>query len=197
MVDGDTPTIGSGAACAATAASARAGAGAATAASAGVGAGVGAGITGQPTAIVKPRPRPTPTSQPFWDALRDERIVLQRCGDCGSWVHYPRSRCVVCLSGALEWIEVSGRGTVHTFAIARVPTAPPFADEVPQILAVVEIGAAASAAVASAVLAVRMSTTLVTAHPESITVGMAVEPVFDHGADGMTLLRFRPADEPR
>ncbi len=26
-----------------------------------------------------------------------------------------------------------------------------------------------------------------------LVVGRAVEPVFDHGADGMTLLRFRPA----
>ncbi len=155
-------------------------------------------ITGQPTAIVKPRPRPTPTSQPFWDALRDERVVLQHCRDCGSWVHYPRSRCVSCLSDALDWVEVSGRGTVYTFAIAWQPTAPPFDDEVPQIIAVVEIGAGEGPGEGSTVVSAagaRISTTLVTTELERLRVGMAVEPVFDHGADGMTLLRFRPVDE--
>jgi hypothetical protein len=41
---------------------------------------------------------------------------------------------------------------------------------------------------------VRVSTTLVDVAPEAIAIGMRVQPVFDHGDDGITLLRFRPAD---
>ena len=40
---------------------------------------------------------------------------------------------------------------------------------------------------------VRFTTTLVGVAPEAVRVGMRVAPVFDHGDDGMTLLRFRPA----
>jgi uncharacterized protein len=133
--------------------------------------------------IPKPRPVPTATSQPFWDALRDERIDLQRCDECGAWIYYPRARCPQCLSGHLTWRTVDGDGTVFTFSVALQPTAPPFADEVPQLLAMVEL-----------MVGVRVSTTLVDVAPDAITIGMRVRPVFDHGDDGITLLRFRPAD---
>ena len=133
-------------------------------------------------AMPKPRPMPTPVSQPFWDALRDERVALQRCDECATWVYYPRSRCPHCLSDRLTWADVDGRGAVYTFTVAVQPTAPPFADEVPQLLAVVELTEA-----------VRVSTTLVDVDPAAVAIGMAVAPVFDHGDDGITLLRFRPA----
>jgi len=129
----------------------------------------------------KPRPEPTPVSRPFWDGLREERIDVQRCDDCGRWVFYPRSRCPECLSDRLTWTTVEGTGAVYTFTVAEQATAPPFADEVPQLLAIVELAEG-----------VRMSTTLVDVEPDAITVGMPVAPVFDHGADGITLLRFRP-----
>jgi uncharacterized OB-fold protein len=137
-----------------------------------------------PTTTAKPRPVPTATSQPFWDALRQERVDLQHCDDCGTWVYYPRLRCPHCLSAALTWQTTSGEGTVFTFTVAPQPTAPPFADEVPQLLAMVELS-----------VGVRVSTTLVDVAPEAIAIGMRVQPVFDHGDDGITLLRFRPADQ--
>ena len=132
-------------------------------------------------ALPKPRPQPTPVSQRFWDTLRAERVDLQRCDDCGRWVYYPRSRCPTCLSDRLTWTTVEGLGTVYTFTVAEQATAPPFADEVPQLLAVVELTEG-----------VRVSTTLVDVDPARVSVGMPVAPVFDHGDDGLTLLRFRP-----
>ena len=134
----------------------------------------------------KPLPHRTPTSAPFWDGLDADRVRIQRCDACGAWVHYPRSRCPECLADRLVWHDVSGHGTVLTFTVARQPTARPFADEVPQLLAVVELDEG-----------VRMTTTLVDVDPGAITVGMPVVPVFDHvpgdGSSGaVTLLRFRP-----
>lgn len=138
-------------------------------------------VADAPASLPKPRPRPTPVSQPFWDALRAERVDLQRCDDCGRWIYYPRSRCPACLSDRLTWTAVAGDGFVYTFTVAEQPTAPPFADEVPQLLAIVELTEG-----------VRMSTTLVDVDPDAVTIGMPVTPVFDHGDDGITLLRFRP-----
>jgi uncharacterized protein len=131
----------------------------------------------------KPRPVPTATSQPFWDALGEDRVVLQRCDDCATWIYYPRARCPHCLSARISWHDVDGAGTVFSFTVAPQPTAPPFADEVPQLLAIVELREG-----------VRVSTTLVDVAPDAIRIGLPVSPVFDHGVDGMTLLRFRPAD---
>jgi len=129
-----------------------------------------------------PLPRPTPTSQPFWDALREGRIDIQRCNDCSAWVFYPRIRCHHCLSDRLTWHTVSGRGTLYTFTVARVPTAPHFAAEVPQLLAVVELDEG-----------VRVTTTMVDCRAEDLRVGMPVEPVFDTVSDEVTMLRYRPA----
>jgi len=134
------------------------------------------------SAIPKPRPRPTPTSQPFWDGLARHEVLVQHCGSCGAWVHYPRSRCPVCLRDALAWEQVPPDGVVYTFTVARRPTAMMFADEVPQIIAVVELP-----------VGVRMTTTLVDVDPGDVSIGMAVSAVFDTGDDGLTLLRFRPA----
>jgi uncharacterized protein len=130
----------------------------------------------------KPMPTPTPTSQPFWDGLRRHQIQIQQCTACSRFVFYPRSNCPFCLAPDLAWKEVSGAGTVYTFTIARRPTAPPFADEVPQKIAVIELEEG-----------VRLTTTLVNIEPEAITIGMRVKPVFDDIADkDITLLRYEP-----
>jgi uncharacterized OB-fold protein len=135
-----------------------------------------------PAEIPKPRPVPVPTSQPFWDALRDERVVIQRCAECSTWVHYPRVRCTACLSDRLEWHTVSGAGSIFTFTVTRQPSAVMFADEVPQIIAVIELDEG-----------VHLTTTISDAEPAAVRCGARVSPVFDHGSDGTTLLRYRLA----
>ncbi|AHY46995.1 putative nucleic-acid-binding protein containing a Zn-ribbon [Rubrobacter radiotolerans] len=45
--------------------------------------------------------------------LGEGRLAYQRCADCSSAVFYPRVLCPFCGSGALEWRESAGRGTVY------------------------------------------------------------------------------------
>ena len=130
----------------------------------------------------KPIPTPSPTTQPFWDALNEGRVSIQQCSDCHAWVFYPRSHCSKCLSPNLQWKVVSGEGSLYTFTIARQPTSPHFADEVPQKLAVVELDEG-----------VRITTTLVKVDEEEIEVGMRVKPYFDKVSDEITLLRYQLA----
>ena len=37
----------------------------------------------------KPTPDPTPDTKPFWDALKEGRLVLQTCADCGKTAQVP------------------------------------------------------------------------------------------------------------
>lgn len=131
--------------------------------------------------LEKPLPLPTPVTQPFWDGLNRGEVRIQRCAACEEWVFYPRSHCPHCLSERLEWHAVSGAATLHTYTIARQPTAPHFADEVPQLIAVVDLDEG-----------VRMTTTLVNVAEDDIRVGMRLTPVFDRVADDVTLLRYQP-----
>ena len=45
--------------------------------------------------------------------LNNGKLSYQRCADCSAAVFYPRVLCPVCGSGALEWRESVGRGTVY------------------------------------------------------------------------------------
>lgn len=129
----------------------------------------------------KPLPQPTPTSQPYWDGLRARRVMLQYSPSSDQWVHYPRNRAPGTLADDLEWREVSGEGQVYTFTVARRPTAPAWAEDTPQMIAVVELDEGP-----------KITTELVEVDPDAIRIGMRVKPVFqDEGA--VTLLRFAPA----
>ena len=131
--------------------------------------------------LVKPIPRPSTTTRPFWDGLNERKVQIQRCEGCNTWVFYPRTRCPSCLSDQLIWREVSGRGVLYTYTLARQPTAPHFADETPQQLAVVELDEG-----------VRMTSTLVNVEPSDIVIGMRLRPYFDQVTDAVTLLRYQP-----
>ena len=130
----------------------------------------------------RPLPEPTPTTRPFWNALAEDRMQLQHCPQCDHWVHYPRSRCPRCLGDRLQWRHVPGTGVVHTFTIARQATSPHFVDDVPQLLAIVELDPPCQD--------VRITTTLIADNPAAITIGARVEPVFDHSG-AVTLLRYK------
>ena len=47
------------------------------------------------------------------------RFLLQRCGDCGRHVYYPRESCPHCGGAALEWKSPAGLGTVHAVTTVR------------------------------------------------------------------------------
>jgi len=133
----------------------------------------------------KPLPRPTDTTRPYWDGLKAHRVRLQRCEECGRWIFYPRPRCPACASRKLAWHDVSGEGKLYTFTVARIPTLPEFADEMPQLLAVVELDEGP-----------HLNTTIVGAAPEALRVGERVRPVFDDRPGEVTLLRYTPVGSP-
>ncbi|HVN41629.1 MAG TPA: OB-fold domain-containing protein [Steroidobacteraceae bacterium] len=129
----------------------------------------------------KPLPHPTETSRPYWDGLKAHQVRLQRCEACGRWIFFPRAHCPACASRSLAWHEVTGEGTLYTFTVARIPTLPEFADEGPQVLAVVELDEGP-----------HLNTTIVGVAPAALRVGERVRPVFDDRPGEITLLRYTP-----
>ena len=131
----------------------------------------------------KPMPEPTPVTKPFWDGLREHKIRIQYSPSADRYVFYPRILAPGTLADDLEWREVSGAGTLYTFTVADRPTAPPWADALPQLLAIVELDEGP-----------RLSSEMVDVAPEALRVGMRVKAVFhDQPGRDITLLRFAPA----
>jgi uncharacterized protein len=94
-----------------------------------------------------------PTTEPFWAACRQHRLLIQRCRDCGAHQFYPRPFCLACESMAVEWVEARGGGTIYSMTTIRVPVTPelppPYRvaivelDEGPRLLTNIEGGDAA------------------------------------------------------
>jgi uncharacterized protein len=134
--------------------------------------------------FARPMPVKTPTTAPFWDALAEHRVVIQYSPSSDAWVFYPRVRAPGTLADDLQWREISGRGTLYAYTVARRPVSPHFADAIPQLLAIVEWDEGP-----------RFSTELVHVEPEHLTIGMRVRPVFvDHPDHDVTMLYYEPED---
>jgi uncharacterized OB-fold protein len=87
----------------------------------------------------KPVPHPTPESQPYWDGAAEGKLRLQRCTACGKLRNYPQLVCTDCYSLDVEWIEASGRGTVHSWTVAHHAFLPAFKADVPYTLVIVDL----------------------------------------------------------
>jgi len=133
----------------------------------------------------KPLPNPSFVSQPFWDAAKEHRLVYQRCRLCGTNVFYPRDICPGpdCFGvGTLDWVESSGKGTVYSFTVSYQPAHPAFKEDVPYMLAIVELDEGW-----------RMNTNIINADPKDMAIGMKVEVVWDDVTPEITLPKFQIA----
>jgi uncharacterized OB-fold protein len=126
-------------------------------------------------------PEPSEISQPFWDASREQRLVLQRCPHCDRAIWYPRAMCPRCLSEELEWSEASGNGTVYAMSVHHRAPAAELADRVPYVVALVDLDEG-----------VRLMTNVVGVEPAAVRVGQRVQATWEPLADGRHLLLFNP-----
>lgn len=139
-------------------------------------------MSAPPRQVPKPLPVPSRTTKPFWDAAKQHRLSIQRCGSCNEYVFYPRTICPHCGSGDLAWTDVSGRATLYSFTIARKATARPWAEDVPYVIAIVELEEGP-----------RMTSNIVGCPVDDVRIGMPLIASFQDVSDEITLVMFRPA----
>lgn len=80
-----------------------------------------------------------PTTEFFWNAAREQRLVIQQCAACHSYQFYPRPFCLSCDSDAIEWVSACGFGTVYSRTIVHLPAAPELGLTSPYVAAIVEL----------------------------------------------------------
>jgi uncharacterized OB-fold protein len=129
----------------------------------------------------KPLPRIDADNRPFWEGCKRHELLLQRCLDCGRYIWYPRQFCGQCLSDNTEWVPASGKGTVHTYTIIRQTRARGFRDDVPYVLAYIELDEG-----------VIMMSNVVRSAPENVHIGMPVQVTFEDVTEEVSLPKFRP-----
>lgn len=131
----------------------------------------------------KPLPRVDEETRGYWEACRRHELYIQRCRACGSKRHYPRALCPTCLSDDTEWLRCTGTGTVYTFTVTHQNQAPGFRDELPYVLAYVELDEGP-----------RLLTNIVQCPVDAVHIGQRVTVVFEDVSDEIAIPRFRPVD---
>jgi len=66
-----------------------------------------------------PAPSENPESKPYFDALRDGKLLIKTCRQCGQVHFYPRAGCPFCFSASTDWLECNGTGTIYAYSVLR------------------------------------------------------------------------------
>jgi len=130
----------------------------------------------------RPLPVLTTSTRVFWTGGREGRLMIHRCQGCGYWVHPPAGFCPRCEGRDVVAEAASGRGTVASFTVNHQRWEPDL--PVPYVLALVELDEQAD---------VRLATNVVNCPPESVSIGMPVEVLFEQNEDVWVPL-FQPTN---
>lgn len=130
-----------------------------------------------------PLPAADRDTQPFWDACKEHRLVIQRCARCNAYRFAPSPVCADCNSFDWVWDQSEGKGEIYTYTIVHHPTHPATQTAVPYNAIVVQLRDCGQ---------VKITSNLVDCANEDIKVGMPVEVTWEDVAEDVTLHRFRP-----
>lgn len=129
----------------------------------------------------KPIPVPSDESRPYWNGLREHRLLMPHCDDCAHVWFPPTQFCPACASAAWTWKQASGRGRLYSYVVYHRLYHPGFADELPYAVAVIELQEGP-----------RMISNVLDVPPDRLVCDMPVEVVFVDITDTATIPKFRP-----
>jgi uncharacterized protein len=133
------------------------------------------------TPDARPVAAPDALTAPWWDATREGRLLVQRCAACGHHQHHPRHVCTACGTTDLAYVEVSGRGVVHSFSVVHRAPQPGFTP--PYVVALVRLDEGPT-----------LLTNLVGLDHDALRCELAVRLDWLPLPDGRQLPIFRPAN---
>ena len=134
-------------------------------------------------------PQPAATADgldaPYWQGLRDELLLLQRCQSCQKWQWGPEWICHRCHASTVEFETVEPRGTIYSFERVWHPVHPALKEQGAYLVALVELPHADG---------VRLIGNLLGDPQQPVIIGSQVTGVFEHHNDvddPFTLLQWR------
>jgi uncharacterized OB-fold protein len=115
----------------------------------------------------------------YWNGAARGKLLIQKCGGCGTLRFPPALACLDCHSFDATTIESAGRGLVWSYCFPVRPTWDFLPDRA--ALAVVQLDEG-----------IRVPTNVTDVEPDDMKIGLPVEVWFDRVADDVALPMFRP-----
>lgn len=120
----------------------------------------------------RPLPAVTPWNAHFWQGGEHDRLQLNRCQACETWLHPPSPACTACGSTDVGVDAVSGKATVAAFTVNHQQWFPGF--DPPYVVAIVELDDDPT---------IRLTTNIVNCAIDDVAIGQRVEVCFEHHDD--------------
>ena len=131
----------------------------------------------------RPNPPTTAETTEWWDATREQRLMVQRCRRCEGVQLYPRVICTHCGSLDLALVQASGRGVVYSHTTVEKSANPEFFTA-PYIVALVRLEEGPT-----------LLTNIVGADPADLLCDRQVDVTWEALPDGRQLPLFTPTTE--
>jgi uncharacterized OB-fold protein len=134
-------------------------------------------------------PRPDEDAAPFFEGTLRGELRVQRCTATGRLLFPPRALSPFAPRAPLEWVALSGRGTIWSFVVPHPPLLPAFAALAPYNVIVVALEEDPALRLVGNLVA-REGGPPNEVDPASIRIGEPVRAVFERVADGVALPRW-------
>lgn len=132
--------------------------------------------------LTKPLPHVDDDNREYWEYCKNHDFRMQKCTSCG-YIRFPCSIvCPECHSMEAEWTKLSGKGKVYTFTVYRRPYHPAYKDDIPYVLAIIELEEGP-----------RMESNVTGCPVEEVKIDMPVEVYFDDVTPEFAIPKFRPS----
>jgi len=70
----------------------------------------------------------SPSTEPFWKAAAEHRLVIPQCTTCGTFRLPPSPFCHHCRAQEVDWVEHDSAGELYSFTVIRHAVVPTVAD---------------------------------------------------------------------
>jgi len=128
-------------------------------------------------------------SAPFFEGALQGELRVQRCAASGRLVFPPRALSPFAPGGPLEWVAVSGRGTIWSFAVPHPPLLPWYAERAPYAVVAVALEEDPTVRLIGNLVA-RPGGALNEVDPATVQIGAAVRIAFERVAPELALARW-------
>jgi uncharacterized OB-fold protein len=132
-----------------------------------------------------PQPARDGLDAPYWNGLREERLLLQRCDGCGHWQWGPEWLCHRCHSFDVSFEQTDPAGRIFSYERVWHPVHRAWAEHGPYLVVLVELPHADG---------VRLVGNLLGDPLQTVHIGAPVSGAFEHHTNAdppFTLLQWR------